>query len=263
MTTVRPVMVGAGPASSADTDDRLVSTALSTALGAVLRRGACIRSTRERAAEGRDRNADMVAGCPTASPSRRGAGARSIGDSRASGEERRCWRPMHRWCSFGSSTSSRGLSGSARCSWWWCSCSPAPRRSGQRGRRSCRSFVGADSWMSSSSTPCSPSSPGRSCTGATGTVSELRRLDRSSFGAWLTVGAVLAISGLGVAASLTRPTIRRLVALGKQVAESGGPPSPETAARIGALQRRLVVAERVSFSLVLLAVVAMASARYL
>jgi hypothetical protein len=85
----------------------------------------------------------------------------------------------------------------------------------------------------------------------------------SSFGASLTVGALLAIAGLGVAASLTRPTIRRLVSLGKQVANSGGPPPPETAARIGALQRRLVVAERVSFSLVLLAVMAMASARYL
>ena len=71
----------------------------------------------------------------------------------------------------------------------------------------------------------------------------------SSFGASLTVGALLAIAGLGVAASLTRPTIRRLVSLGKQVAESGGPPPPETAARIGALQHRLVIAERVSFSL--------------
>ena len=85
----------------------------------------------------------------------------------------------------------------------------------------------------------------------------------SSFGASLTVGGLLAISGLGVAAAVTRPTIGRLVALGRQVAESGGPPTPETAARIGALQHRLVVAERVSFSLVLLAVVAMASARYL
>ncbi len=83
------------------------------------------------------------------------------------------------------------------------------------------------------------------------------------FGVWLTVGAVLAISGLGVAALVTRPTIGRLVSLGKQVAESGGTPTSETAGRIGALQRRLVVAERVSFSLVLLAVVAMASARYL
>ena len=85
----------------------------------------------------------------------------------------------------------------------------------------------------------------------------------SSFGASLTVGALLAISGLVVAAGLTRPTIGRLVSLGKQVTESGGTPLPETAARIGALQHRLVVAERLSFSLVLLAVVAMASARYL
>ena len=85
----------------------------------------------------------------------------------------------------------------------------------------------------------------------------------STFGVSLTVGALLAISGLGVAALVTRPTIVRLVSLGRQVAESGGTPVPETAAGIGALQRRLVVAERVSFSLVLLAVVAMASARYL
>jgi uncharacterized membrane protein len=85
----------------------------------------------------------------------------------------------------------------------------------------------------------------------------------SNFGTWLTVGALLAISGLVVAAVLTRPTIGRLVSLGRQVAGSGGTPTPETAGRIGALQHRLVVAERVSFSLVLLAVVAMASARYL
>jgi uncharacterized membrane protein len=85
----------------------------------------------------------------------------------------------------------------------------------------------------------------------------------SSWGASLTVGALLALLGLGAAALVTRPTIRRLVSLGKQIAESEGTPLPETAARIGALQHRLVVAERVSFSLVLLAVVAMASARYL
>ena len=85
----------------------------------------------------------------------------------------------------------------------------------------------------------------------------------SSFGAGLTVGALLALVGLGVAALVTRPTIARLVALGKQVAGSGGQPSPETGAQIGRLQHRLVVAERVSFSLVVLAVVAMASARYL
>jgi|1186.fasta_scaffold148551_1 hypothetical protein len=85
----------------------------------------------------------------------------------------------------------------------------------------------------------------------------------TNFGKALTVGGLLAISGLAVAGSVTRPTIRRLVKLGTQVAESGGPPAPETAARIGALQRRLVVGERASFSLVLLAVVFMSSARYL
>jgi hypothetical protein len=85
----------------------------------------------------------------------------------------------------------------------------------------------------------------------------------SSFGVSLTVGALLAISGLAVAATLTRPTIGRLVSLGKQVAESGVAPSSETAEQIGAVWRRLVIAERVSFSLVLLAVVAMASARYI
>ena len=37
----------------------------------------------------------------------------------------------------------------------------------------------------------------------------------SSFGRTLTVGALLAISGLGVAASVTRPTIGRLVSLGR------------------------------------------------
>lgn len=85
----------------------------------------------------------------------------------------------------------------------------------------------------------------------------------SSFGASLTVGALLAMSGLVVAAVLTRPTIGRLVSLGRQAVGADGTPMPEMAAQIGALQRRLVVAERVSFSLVLLAVVAMASARYL
>ena len=64
----------------------------------------------------------------------------------------------------------------------------------------------------------------------------------SSFGASLTVGGLLAIAGVGVAAAVTRPTIKRLVALGRQVAESDGPPTPVTAARIGALQHRLVVA---------------------
>lgn len=84
----------------------------------------------------------------------------------------------------------------------------------------------------------------------------------SRFGLTLTVGALLAITVIGIATIVTRPTIGRLGALGRQVAEAGGPPSPELAARIASLQHRLAVAERVTFALALLAVVAMASARY-
>jgi len=85
----------------------------------------------------------------------------------------------------------------------------------------------------------------------------------SNFGAALTVGALLAISAIIIAGLITRPTIGRLVSLGTQVAESGGTPTPVLAAGIGALQRRLVVAERASFALAVLAVAAMASARYI
>ena len=85
----------------------------------------------------------------------------------------------------------------------------------------------------------------------------------SNFGAALTVGALLAISAIVIAGLVTRPTIGGLVALGTQVAESDATPTPDVAARIGVLQRRLVVAERVSFALAVLAVAAMASARYI
>ncbi len=85
----------------------------------------------------------------------------------------------------------------------------------------------------------------------------------SSFGATLSVGALLAISVIGIAVLVTRPSIGRLQALGRQAADTGGAPSPELAAQIGAIQRRLQVAERVSLALTLLAAVAMASARYL
>jgi hypothetical protein len=77
------------------------------------------------------------------------------------------------------------------------------------------------------------------------------------------VGALLAISAIIIAGLVTLPTIGGLVSLGEQVAETGGTPTPVLAARVGALQRRPVVAERVSFALAVLAVTAMASARYI
>ncbi len=85
----------------------------------------------------------------------------------------------------------------------------------------------------------------------------------SSFGATITVGMVASLIALGIAITGTRPKVQRLLALGRQVAESGGPPSPEVAAEIGATQDRLKVLARVSLALLLIAVITMAIARRL
>lgn len=84
----------------------------------------------------------------------------------------------------------------------------------------------------------------------------------SAFGLTLTIGALAALLALGFGVFVTRPNVLRFLALGRQVAASGGPPAPEVAAEMGAIQARLKVFARLSLSLLLVAVVAMASARY-
>ncbi len=84
----------------------------------------------------------------------------------------------------------------------------------------------------------------------------------TSYGAILTVGMVAAIAAMGIGAFGTRPGVGRLLALGREVAASGAPPTPEVAAEMGALQGRLKVLARVSFALLLVAVLAMSTARY-
>jgi uncharacterized membrane protein len=83
------------------------------------------------------------------------------------------------------------------------------------------------------------------------------------FGATLTVGAVAAILALVIGILGTRPNVVRLLAMGRNVAESGGPASPEVAAEIGRTQDRLKVFARISFGLIVLAALAMALARYI
>ena len=77
------------------------------------------------------------------------------------------------------------------------------------------------------------------------------------------VGALCAIAAMGFGVFVTRPNVGRLLALGRQVAESGAPPTPEVGAEMGAIQQRLKRAARVSLGLLIVAVVAMSSARYL
>jgi uncharacterized membrane protein len=85
----------------------------------------------------------------------------------------------------------------------------------------------------------------------------------TTFGLALTIGGLCAIAALTVGVLVTRPGVQRMLALGRQAAEAGGPPSPEIAAQIGALQQRLKVAGRISFALLVVAVMLMASGRYL
>ena len=85
----------------------------------------------------------------------------------------------------------------------------------------------------------------------------------SRFGASLTIGMVSALIALGIGGSITRPNVRRLLALGAQVAASGAPPTPDVAAELATIQHRLKILARVGLGLLLFAVVAMSVARYL
>lgn len=85
----------------------------------------------------------------------------------------------------------------------------------------------------------------------------------SAEGVALTVGALCAIAALAIGGSVIRPGIRASLAIGREVAAGGGPPTPEQAARLQALQERAHTAGKVIVPLLIVAVVAMASARYL
>lgn len=85
----------------------------------------------------------------------------------------------------------------------------------------------------------------------------------SHFGVALTIGAVCAITALGIGIFGTRPKLERFLALGREVAASGAPPAPEVAAEMGAIQGRLRTLARVGLAFLLTAVVLMSTARYL
>lgn len=84
----------------------------------------------------------------------------------------------------------------------------------------------------------------------------------TSFGVIITIGALAAIAGLAIGVFVTRPNVLRLLALGTQAAEAGGPPPPELAAEIARTQARLKVFARATLGLIALSVLAMATARY-
>jgi uncharacterized membrane protein len=85
---------------------------------------------------------------------------------------------------------------------------------------------------------------------------------RSRFGLALTIGGLAAIAAFLIGVFGSRPTTQRLVGLGRQLVDSEGAPPPEVAAEIPRQQHRLKILARLSFVLLVIAVIAMSTARY-
>jgi uncharacterized membrane protein len=94
--------------------------------------------------------------------------------------------------------------------------------------------------------------------------------DHGGFGDWvatslglgLTLGAVSALLAFGVGVFGTRPATMRMLALVRQMAASSGPPEPEVAQEFGRMQARAAALAKVNLTLVAIAVLLMATARY-
>ena len=84
----------------------------------------------------------------------------------------------------------------------------------------------------------------------------------SSFGLVLTIGGVIATVTAFVGAIGVGHGVERLVDLGGKIAASGGPPTPEQQARLDRFSSSLERAGKLDLVLLLLAVTAMATARY-
>jgi hypothetical protein len=60
----------------------------------------------------------------------------------------------------------------------------------------------------------------------------------------------------------TRPNVQRLLALGREIASSEGPPAPDLTAKVPPLQDLIKMLARISLGLLGVTVVAMSTARY-
>ena len=85
---------------------------------------------------------------------------------------------------------------------------------------------------------------------------------QTSYGVGLTIGALAAITAFVLGLFGTRPAVQRMLALGAQMAQAEGPPAPELAAEMQAVQARLKILARTGLGLLTVAVLAMATAQY-
>jgi len=99
----------------------------------------------------------------------------------------------------------------------------------------------------------------------------LRNMDRfgglsewvgTDFGLVLTIGGILATVAFVIGLVGVAPNIERLVELGGEIARGDGPPTAEQGAEMERTQQKLKAASQLDLVLVLLAITAMATARY-
>lgn len=86
---------------------------------------------------------------------------------------------------------------------------------------------------------------------------------KTGAGLAFTVGAVAAVISYVMGARVFGPTQEKMGALGAAIASAGGPPKPEQIAEMNSLQSFLMKAYRFDFVMLVVAMTAMAVARYL
>jgi uncharacterized membrane protein len=85
----------------------------------------------------------------------------------------------------------------------------------------------------------------------------------SATGVGFTVGALSAIIAFALGFIVIKPAIERMGTIGQGIAASGTPPTEDQAAEMQRLGAKLVMMGRIDFVLLTVAVVAMATARFL
>jgi uncharacterized membrane protein len=85
---------------------------------------------------------------------------------------------------------------------------------------------------------------------------------RSGPGMTYSLGGLCAVAALAIGGIMTARSAEKLGTMGAAIAASGGPPTAEQAATIAMLRARMKTGAGISMALALIAVVAMAVARY-
>lgn len=85
---------------------------------------------------------------------------------------------------------------------------------------------------------------------------------RTGPGVVFAIGGVFGLIGLGIGGGMVGPTSLKLTRLGAEIGAAGKPPAPAQVAEMGALQKRLASASLWNAIVVSIALLMMASARY-